>query len=156
MNNMYFQKKYLILILLLNIWFPCFLSGSGVMSKQIVVLEISGLRSTKGSVLIGVFIDHESYQKEIPFKKIKFDKRNISNRNLIVSIELEAGIYGFTLLDDENENGKMEYSYIGVPKEGFGFSEYYHKGLKRPHFDIFKQEVVKNKSNKFRIMVKYM
>jgi uncharacterized protein (DUF2141 family) len=46
-------------------------------------------------------------------------------------------------LDDENSTGKMEYNMFGIPREGFGFSNYYHKGLLKPHFDAFSFSVKK-------------
>lgn len=137
------------------VFFNIFFSSS-ISSAQNVELEVSGLRSAKGSVIVGVFKDHESYKKEIPFKSFKFNKNNISNGSLTLNLELEEGIYGITFLDDENDNGKMDYNYIGIPKEGFGFSDFIHKGVVKPHFDNFKQKVIKNQTNKFHIQVKYM
>ncbi len=127
-----------------------------MLSGQNVELQISGLRSTKGVILLGIFKDNDSFKKEIPFKSFKFDKKSVLNGSIKFTFDLEEGIYGITLLDDENENGKMDYNYIGIPKEGFGFSEYYHKGITKPHFNDFKQKVIKNQNNKFNIQVKYM
>lgn len=142
--------------LFVKLCFAFIFFSSYMLSGQNVELQISGLRSTKGVILLGIFKDHESFKKEIPFKSFKFDKKSVLNGSIKFTFDLEEGIYGITLLDDENENGKMDYNYIGIPKEGFGFSEYYHKGITKPHFNDFKQKVIKNQNNKFNIQVKYM
>jgi uncharacterized protein (DUF2141 family) len=73
-----------------------------------------------------------------------------------VRFTLEPGIYGLSLLDDENSNGKMEYNFLGIPKEGFGFSDYYHKGLKRPKFESFKFSIDKGQTKKLTVRIRYM
>lgn len=122
---------------------------------QNIELVITGIRSGEGRIVIGIFRDNESFKKEIPFKQLKFDKTDISERSLTVNFEMESGFFGFTLLDDENNNGDMDYNILGIPKEGFGFSGYDHKGLIRPHFDLFKQEILKNKKHRIEIKIKY-
>ena len=127
----------------------------GTTHAQNIELNISGIRSSEGRLLIGIFNDHESFRKELYYKQLIIPKSNISDKSLTVTLDMEPGIYGFTLLDDENSNGKMDFNFIGIPMEGYGFAEYYHTGLKRPHFDSFKQEILKNKKFRFEIRVKY-
>ena len=59
------------------------------------------------------------------------------------------------LLDDENENGKIDKSLIRMPKEGFGFSNFFMEKMKKPTFDDFKVDL-KSHDNKVDIKVKYM
>ena len=35
---------------------------------------------------------------------------------------IPAGTYALVVLHDENMNGKIDTNWIGVPKEGYGFS----------------------------------
>jgi uncharacterized protein (DUF2141 family) len=69
---------------------------------------------------------------------------------------MEAGIYGLSLLDDENNNGNMEYNFLGIPKEGFGFSDYYHTGLTKPKFDAFKFSIDEGQTRKITIRIRYI
>ena len=73
-----------------------------------------------------------------------------------VQFSLEPGIYGLSVMDDENSNGKMEYNFLGMPREGFGFSDYYHKGFTRPKFDSFKFSIDKDQTKKITIRIRYM
>ena len=108
------------------------------LNAQDVEVIITGIRAEKGQIVIGVFKDNESFRKEESFLEKRFVKNGISNGEMRVKFSLEPGIYGLSLLDDENSDGKMEYNFARLPKEGFGFSDYYHTGLTRPKFDSFK------------------
>ena len=122
---------------------------------QNIELNISGIGSLEGRLLIGIFKDQESFRKELYYKQLIIPKSDVSEKSLTITLDMEPGVYGFTLLDDENSNGKMDFNFIGIPREGYGFAEYYHKGLTRPHFDLFKQEILKNKKYRFEIKIKY-
>ena len=59
------------------------------------------------------------------------------------------------MLDDENNDTEMEYNWVGIPQEGFGFSDYYHTGLSRPvlaDFDFVLGEEGKAVTMKIRYM----
>jgi len=121
-----------------------------------VEVVISNIRSNKGQIIIGIYKDQASFDKEKSFLIKKFDKKSMQQEFLIIKFDLEPGIYGLTLLDDENNDAKMEYNFVGMPKEGFGFSNYYHTGFTRPKFESFKVEVKKDILNKSKIKIRYM
>ena len=93
-------------------------------------------------------------RKKILFPPNLLKKKNITDGKLSFNMNLKSGIYGIAFLDDENENGEMDYSFF-IPQEGFGFSNYIHSGLQRPDFDEFKFIVSKNKSTSINLVVKY-
>lgn len=117
-----------------------------------VKLKISNIRSTEGRLQLQIYTDEESFKAEKPFKQIRISKENMKNHYLEYTIKLEKGIYGFSFLDDENANGKMDYGIL--PKEGFGFANYYHTSWSRPKFDNFKVSIDENSyySVKFRYL----
>lgn len=132
------------------------LSPSHILRAQNITVSISGIRAEKGQIVIGVFKDSDTYQKEEPFVNEIFSKINLHQEAMSVQFSLEPGIYGLCLLDDENNNGKMEYNFLGIPKEGFGFSDYFHTGIKKPKFDSFKFIVNKDQNKKITIKVRYI
>lgn len=77
------------------------------------------------------------------------------NGTLSVDFDIEPGTYAITLLDDENANGKIDKNFIGIPKEGFGFANFYMSALSKPSFDDFKV-ILKAGHNYIGIKVKYM
>jgi uncharacterized protein (DUF2141 family) len=140
-----------------RIYFLLFLFvGFLTVKAQNIEVVITGIRSTQGKIIIGIFKDNKSFQEEKPFLRKKFKKIKISKGEMTVKFSLDPGTYGFSLLDDENNDDKMNYSFIGIPKEGFGFSNYYHTGLTRPKFDVFKFVLNGNQNQKILMKIKYM
>ena len=136
--------------------FFCFLTFAVTLSAQDVEVTITGIRSEKGQIAIGVFKDDATFQEEDAFLDIQFPKKNIADGKMTVKFSLEPGIYGLSLLDDENSNGKMEYNFLHIPKEGFGFSDYYHTGITKPRFDAFRFVLEKDQTKRITIRVRYM
>ena len=126
------------------------------LNAQDVEVIITGIRAEKGQIVIGVFKDNESFRKEESFLEKRFVKNGISNGEMRVKFSLEPGIYGLSLLDDENSDGKMEYNFARLPKEGFGFSDYYHTGLTRPKFDSFKFNIDQSKKRTITVRIRYL
>ena len=127
-----------------------------MLSAQTIELTITGIKSTKGEILIGVFKDNESFKIEKAFLNKKFAKTGIINGEMSVHFSIEPGLYGLSLLDDENSSGLMEYNFIRIPKEGFGFSDYYHTGITKPKFDAFSFTIEKDQTKKITIRIRYM
>ena len=122
----------------------------------VISVTIKDIKTPNGQILMGIYKDDVSFDKEIAYKKVQAFKTKISNGILLVEVKLEPGKYGISLMDDENFNGKMDYNFIGIPKEGFGFSNYYHSGLSKPKLKSFAFEVIENKNTKVEVKMKYM
>ena len=118
--------------------FLIYISLSFVNSTTITFpIVVKNIRNAKGRLSIGVFKDAESFEKEKPYKIIIVPKKELVGGTVKATIELEPGVYALSILDDENSDYKMEYNMVGMPKEGFGFSNYYHGGLSKPNFKQF-------------------
>lgn len=120
-----------------NIILSFFLFVIVSIDAQTVIIEITDIKNAKGKIIISVFKDNDSFRKDEPFFDKCYDKTNLKEDKMKISINLNMGTYGVVILDDENCNYKMEYNIIGIPKEGYGFSNFYHKGIIRPHFKDF-------------------
>jgi len=121
-----------------------------------ITVVIKDIKTPKGQILMGIYKDDISFDKEIPYKKVQAFKTKISNGRLEVEVKLEPGKYGISLMDDENFNGKMDYNFIGIPKEGFGFSNYYHTGLSKPKLNLFEFDVSEKIIPKVEVPMRYM
>ena len=106
-------------------------------NAQTISIEITNIRNNKGKIRLAVFKDNDSFKKERGFIEKIYPKTDLKNGSMTVKINLEPGTYGISILDDENNDGKMDYKLIRIPKEGYGFSDYYHTGMSRPKFDDF-------------------
>jgi len=143
-------KKLFLSAILILLAFP-----SVKLCAQEVEVTITGLKNNTGQIVIGVFKDEATFQKENAFLSKSFRKEEITEGKMKVTLSLEPGVWGLSLLDDENMSGLMEYNFIGIPREGFGFSDYYHSGLTKPKFDAFRFTLEKEKK-KITIKVRYM
>jgi uncharacterized protein (DUF2141 family) len=122
---------------------------------QNVEVFIHSFRSSEGHVIVSVFKDNQSFQEEKPFMTKTLKKSDIVNGILKTSLILPAGVYGMALLDDENSDKVMKYNLLGMPLEGFGFSNYVHKGFSRPVLSDFDFTVSENKPCKVVMTVQY-
>lgn len=112
----------------------------GAVAQRLTV-KISGIRNEKGLVRVSLFTDDESFAMEKPYYDKSLSKAGMQNGRLtIVFQDIPPGWYGVAVLDDEDENRKMGYRWL-IPAEGFGFSDYILKKLRRPRFEEFRFEM---------------
>jgi uncharacterized protein (DUF2141 family) len=83
-----------------------------------LTVEVTGIRSNKGEVLAGLFVDTESWLK----KPLRGERVVAGERVLLVFRDLPAGRYALTVFHDENSNGKLDSNLMGMPIEPLGFS----------------------------------
>ena len=84
-------------------------------------LSVSGLRNTKGHVLVCLTASSTAFPDCT--KDSKAHKRTVkaSAAGTISFTDLAPGTYAVSLIHDENANGKLDTA-MAIPKEGFGFS----------------------------------
>ena len=129
---------------------------SGTLFSQTIILEVSNLKSNKGQIIVAIFQDDQTFQDEVPKYDKRFSKETVKNGKMYIKFKLPPGVYGFTLIDDENHNGDIDYNFIGLPKEGFGFSDYYHTGMIKPHFDKFKFNLSEGEEKRVHTKIRYI
>ena len=131
-------RYVIILILLTNFFKTDFICQEG----KTLLINFSNLRNNKGYIRAGIYLDNNSVQDELPTRTISFKKEKAKNGKLKAEILINEGEYGIAVLDDENNNGKMDYKFF-IPQEGYGFSNYIHSTLQKPNFIQFKFTVKK-------------
>ena len=133
----------------------CLFLISNSFLAQTLHIQVSGIRNSKGNIRLAFYLDAKSFDAEKPMFIRKVSKVEIKNDQLKVSYnDLKTGVYGIAILDDENANDKMDYGWV-LPKEGFGFSDYYHSGMTRPKFESF-DFVLKDEIKLVTIKVRYL
>ena len=129
--------------------------SSGSLFCQTLHIQVTGIRNASGNIRLAFYSDSKSFDDEKPLFIRTVPKKEIVKESMKISYsDLKPGVYGIAILDDENANEKMDYGWV-LPKEGFGFSDYYHTGMTRPHFDKF-DFVLKNEIKTVEIKVRYM
>jgi uncharacterized protein (DUF2141 family) len=94
---------------------------------------IDGIRSSAGSLMIGLYDSEDHFQKAIKnsakvgllndsARLVGVSMRAISGTQSAVFTNLQPGTYAIIAFHDENDNGKLDENGWGVPIEGYGFS----------------------------------
>ena len=117
-------------------------------------IEFTNIRNTKGVLYIFMY-NYENQYPDNPFRHYAIDKKNIRSKRLLVNIpDLEPGKYGISIFDDENSNEDMDF-FLGLPTEGFAFSNNVRPLLSLPEFEDIVVDM--NKSHeKMRLKMKYV
>ena len=100
-----------------------FLAGAfSPVAEEGIKLNVTNLRSDRGFVLVSLFKDGVGYPDDAN-KAFKTAKVSIKDRKATVLFPgLPTGSYAISILHDENNDQKMNKSFLGLPKEGYGFS----------------------------------
>ncbi len=109
------------------IWVFCFVPM--ILCAQLsLTIEIDGLRNNNGHI-------HLEFSNEIG-EQVAGLTKNITNKKCIIVIEdLKPGRYAFKFFHDENKNEKLDANWLGIPREGFGFSNNPAMTFGPPSFD---------------------
>ena len=126
-------------------------------NSQTINITITNIKNAKGQVGVYFFTNEQEFKTEKSVYERFYDKTTLKNDTIIVTVShLKAGTYGVVVYDDVNRNGKMDYNFIGMPVEGFGFSNYRLKLLKRPTFKDFCFEVKEEEQKQITVEMKYL
>ena len=125
------------------------------MMAQSLDIQIENIRSSKGTISLAFFGDSASYHEKKPFMVKKINKESMVNGCLSVCMEMDPGRYGIALMDDENNDDQMEFNFLGIPREGFGFSDFNSRGFRRPVFSDFDFILTESNLN-IRIVIRYI
>jgi uncharacterized protein (DUF2141 family) len=121
-----------------------------------LVLNFEGFKNSNGHIIITVYKNAEDFKAEKPFMHKTYSKQNMKNGKLKATLYLPEGTYGIAVLDDENKDKEMNYTMLGMPKEGFGFANYYHSGFSYPKFSDFEFKLQKVSNQQATVKLRYI
>jgi len=118
-------------------------------------LHIEGIKSNDGQIFILLY-NYENQYPRTPYRSIKVPKKDLVKGALTHTIPaLKHGKYGVIILDDANANETLDFSIIGVPSEGYAFSNNQKPGfLSLPKYNSILFEVSSSHNN-FKIAMQY-
>jgi uncharacterized protein (DUF2141 family) len=110
-------------------------------------ISIDGIRSSKGTVLIGLYDSPETFRRAIEaagtagflndpqrFAAVSL-RANAALKSSVVFSNLPPGRYAVIAFHDENGNGKLDKNVLGVPTEPYAFSNNVQGFLGPPTYD---------------------
>jgi uncharacterized protein (DUF2141 family) len=123
------KKIYLFFTLIIFSNFSVF-AGIGKLK-----IEIIGIRSTKGKILVNLFSTAKGFptNPKYAYRTAELEIKE-GGKAYVEFADLPYGDYAVAVLHDENDNKKMDYNFLGMPKEGYCFSNNYRPTFKNPSF----------------------
>ncbi|MGC1633671.1 MAG: DUF2141 domain-containing protein [Gelidibacter sp.] len=109
-----------------------------------LTIHISNIKILKGELIIGVFEKEATFLKDgEAFKNytIVVDKAT----ETIIIKDLPKGEYAVSLYHDENSDGECNRNMLGIPKEGYGFSNNIKPKFSAPSYQDCKFQFDNNK-----------
>ena len=143
------HKWYLILLLVFAI------TSSFNTKQEGVTVTITGLRNTNGHVLLSLFKDGKGFPDK-PEKAFRKERLNIAAGKATVLLNtLPPGNYAIAILHDENDDLKMKTNWLGIPVEGYGFSNNVMGVMGPPSFSKAQFSFTSGKSLEITIKTRY-
>ena len=121
-----FDFKKIVLLLLIQIVCGIFLFAEETAEEKKLTVQITNVTSEEGQIILAIYNSSENYDKRIAFQEVKL-KPELDT--VIFETNLPDGEYLVMLVHDINNNGKLDTSFIGMPKEPVGLSNYDGKGI---------------------------
>jgi uncharacterized protein (DUF2141 family) len=112
-----------------------------------LTVTIEGVQSNAGEILIGLYDRADAFKLAIESSATKSallpqtwrivgaSLRAKAGSQSIIFTQLPPGQYAVIAFHDENDNGLLDANALGVPTEGYGFSNDAHGFLSAPSFD---------------------
>ncbi len=99
-----------------------------------LTINITQINESVGKIQIGVYNNAADFpQKGKEFKKIIVDAHAPSTAYTLNNIP--KGTYAIAVFHDKNNDGKCNRNLLGIPTEGYGFSNNILPKLRTPSFD---------------------
>jgi uncharacterized protein (DUF2141 family) len=95
--------------------------GAGGPERVALTVRINGLSNDRGSVAVALFASADAFpdqKRALAGQLAKIEK----GRAAVRFAGLRPGTYAVAVLHDENQNSKMDFNFLGMPLEGYGFS----------------------------------
>lgn len=116
-----------------------FFALSGTVKAGDIIVTIDGVSSTRGTMLLELEDSEASWQNQAP--PFALGKATPAGPSLTYTFrDVKPGTYALSVFQDENNNGKLDTNFLGIPKEGWGFSNNPHV-MRKATFDEAKFSV---------------
>ncbi|HEY5751372.1 MAG TPA: DUF2141 domain-containing protein [Chryseolinea sp.] len=93
---------------------------------------IKNIKNAKGEIRVGLFNNEETFLKTPMDGKIV---SAVEGSVTVVFSNILPGEYAISVVHDANKNGKLDYTSLGIPKEGVAFGNNAVGSFGPPAFD---------------------
>lgn len=141
-------------ILVLLIIAPSSLATPVSIKGKLIIL-VSNIKTQKGTIKLALFNSKETYtnSKAVPYQAASSTITS-KGTSIIVLDNLPYGEYAIKLFQDKDNLGYLETNWLGIPKEGYGFSNNPTAQHGIPDYDAVKFSLTK-KNTRQNITLQY-
>ncbi|NOX45863.1 MAG: DUF2141 domain-containing protein [Chlorobi bacterium] len=108
-------------------------------------LTVTGFETISGTINIGLYNKADDFPEEN--KEYKLIIEEVRDKEFTYTFkDLPLGEYAIALYHDENKDDECNRNFLGIPKEGYGFSKNFKPVFSAPSFDDTKFSLTENKS----------
>ena len=118
--------KKILLLLLIQIVCGLSLIAQEAVTESKLTVEITNVTTNEGQIILAIYNSSDNYDKRIAFQEVKLQPEVDT---VTFETSVPDGEYLVMLVHDLNANGKLDTSFIGMPKEPVGLSNYDGKGI---------------------------
>lgn len=104
------------------------------------------IRNKDGKIYVFIY-SYENQYPDNPYLNFEIDKQVVSDYGTLkfmIPESLSKGSYAVSVLDDENSNDDLDF-FLGLPLEGYGFSNNVAPFLSMPKYDDLLFDLSSNK-----------
>ncbi|MGM0377896.1 MAG: DUF2141 domain-containing protein [Bacteroidota bacterium] len=99
-------------------------------------VKILGIRNNTGALACALFESPEGFPSEFMKSATNIMIIKIQDKQARCDfLDIAPGKYALAVIHDENMDGKLNTNWLGVPREGYGFSNNAEALLSAPSFD---------------------
>jgi uncharacterized protein (DUF2141 family) len=110
----------------MKFWGPVLLVSTlaaGTASAATLTIAVSNIKSDVGNMNYAIYNNEDNWLGDgVVTDKTLVVADTIENGAISTSFDLPAGDYAVSVHHDDNDNGKMDTNFIGIPKEPIGLS----------------------------------
>jgi uncharacterized protein (DUF2141 family) len=109
-------------------------AATGAKPHSTITVRIEALRNDRGMVYVSLFDNKKAFGDNKG--AVVSGQARPANRSAVVVLDkVVPGRYALSFIHDENDNKKLDTNWIGIPKEGFGYSKDAMGRFGPPKFD---------------------
>jgi uncharacterized protein (DUF2141 family) len=121
---------------------------------SIVTASVGKLRNLRGNIGCRLFSSEQSFPRKTE-GTVRTSVPVTASVTRCVFKDIPPGIYAITVIHDENDNGKLDRNFIGVPTEGYGVSNNQTRATRAPIWSECKFVVERGKNRELPIELRY-
>ncbi len=99
-----------------------------------LLVHVIGLRNDHGDVRCSLFSPTQGFPDDAENQATTVTAPIINRTATCAFAGINPGVYAIVLFHDENGDGKFNRNWIGLPEEGYGFSNNARVYLRPPSF----------------------